>query len=134
MAEIGFGATLSVNDGSSNAQQAFLEVVTITPPSPKVSAQKTSNLSTPSKTDTFLPGFIDPGEASFEANYNKADFLRLVALVGASKTWIASSPDGTPMAHTFTGFVSDGPEVTYEGDTVVKTKWKVKVSGAVTVA
>lgn len=133
---IGFGASLSVNDGASNAQQDFANPVMISAPFGDVSAVDTWNMAASSRNATKIPGKADPGAASFEQLYSAADYNRLVALRATSKTWIVTAPtDGTTngqLTWTFDGFLSKC-ELSMETENLVKVKAEITISGDISV-
>jgi hypothetical protein len=151
MAVIGFTAALSVNDGSSNAQQEIDQVTMITLPSQDTAVVEASYLGMTDPYKEFLPGLTDSGVLGFECNYSKATYNRLVALVGKQKhttripasgtnvEWEITAPDedaggaGTAQTFTFNGILTK-LEVNVEVEAVMKIKAEVKVNGKITVA
>jgi hypothetical protein len=133
---IGFSATLTVNDGASNAQQAFVFPIHFDVPSGTVNKVDISYLGMSTRDRLFVPGLFDNGELSFETLYIEADYRRLVALKGIAKTWIITAPDdgtGTPPTWTFSGFVVKYP-TKFEMEAVPHLAVSVQISGAITVA
>lgn len=132
---IGFSATISVNDGVSNAQQVFAEPVSITVPFGEVSTVDASNMAMSSRRRVKIVGLTDPGELSFEGIYSKADYLRLVALQGNSHVWIITAPStgetGSGLTWTCTAFLTK-VEQTLELENLVKFKATAVISGDIT--
>src|SRR5205823_5508680 len=92
MAIIGFGASISVNDGISNAQLEFAEPIMIQTPFGEVSMIDASHMSMSNRFRLKIPGLTDPGNLSFEGNFTKADYIRLAALQGIEKVWVITAP------------------------------------------
>lgn len=132
---IGYTASISVNDGASNAQQEFAAPVMITPPFGDVAAVDVSSMSMTSRSRLKIPGLVDMGNVSFEGIFKKADYLRLVALKAVEKTWIVTAPDtgetGGALTWTFDAFVSK-VESSLENEGLVKFKAEAVISGDIT--
>jgi hypothetical protein len=133
---IGFSASISVNDGASNAQQIFAEPVMIQVPFGDVSAIDVSYMGQSSRSRLKIPGLIDMGNLSFEGIFKKADYLRLVALKAVLKTWILTAPDTgetspTGLTWTCSAFISK-VEMSLEFDGLVKFKAEATLSGDIT--
>ena len=133
---IGFAATISVNDGASNAQQVFAQPVMLQVPFGDVGAVDVSYMGMSSRSRLKIPGLVDMGAISFEGNFRKSDYLRLVALKAVPKTWIITAPDTGETAPggltwTCTAFLSK-VECSLELDGVVKFKAEATVSGDIT--
>ena len=147
---IGFTASLSVNDGSSNAQQAIPNVKMITLPTLDTAMIETTTLGSATPDKTFTPGLTDSGNLSFECLYTADTYSRLATLVGKLKhstripptgtdvTWLVTAPDedgagaGAAQTFTFNGCLTK-IETSMEIEAVMMIKGEVKVSGNVTV-
>jgi hypothetical protein len=132
---IGFSASISVNDGASNAQQGFAEPVMIQVPFGDVSIVDAAHMAMSSRRRVKIVGLTDPGELSFEGIFKKADYLRIVALQGVFKSWIITAPDtgesGGGLTWTCTAAVTKC-EMSMETEGLVKFKATAAVSGDIT--
>lgn len=133
---IGFTATLTVNDGTSSAQQAFSFPVNVSVPSGEVAKVDRSYLGMSTHDRLYIPGLFDNGQFEFELQYCKVDYNRLIALKGVSKVWIITFPDdgtGSPIAATINGFLVSYP-TKFEMEAIPHLACKVQISGAIVVA
>lgn len=132
---IGFSASISVNDGGSGAQQAFAEPVMISVPFGDVSTIDTSHMAMASRNRTKIAGLVDQGNISFEGIFKKSDYLRLVALKAATKTWVVTAPDtgetGGGLTWTCSAILTK-VEMSLETEGLVKFKAEAVVSGDIT--
>lgn len=132
---IGFRARLSVNDGASDAEQ-FFNNVKVTLPAREVGEFEDLTLYTSTKNRTFKPTLVDNGTVNFEAWFTKAEYARLVALLGVEgKTWKVYSPDEdgatatlTPGVYTLVGWLKSIGEVSFEKATEVKVPFAMRVN------
>ena len=123
-----YGVTLT-------AGTAVAEVISITPPQSKTSAIQTSNLSTTGQTHTFIAGWEDPGEMSFEVNMTAANYAAMNALANATPvietTFTIAIPAPISLSLAVKGFItSRGISTIAVGDDLIKASFTVKVSGA----
>lgn len=133
---IGFRARLSVNDGASNAEQFFTTAVKIGLPAREVGEYEDLTLHTATKNRSFKPTLVDNGTLNAEAYFSKAEYARLVALLGVEgKTWKLYSPDEdgatatlTPAVYTLAGFLKGVGEVTFEKPTEIKVPFTLRVN------
>jgi len=124
-----YGVTLTV--GSIVA-----EVISITPPQAKTSSIQTSNLTTANQIHTFIAGWEDPGEMSFEVNLTSANFGALNALAAArpvaESTFAIAIPAPISLGISVKGFItSRGVSSIAVGDDLIKASFTVKASGVV---
>jgi len=73
---IGFGSTLHVNDGASNAYVQVFNLNTFTPPSEKLNTVESKRLDTPGAVIVKVPTMFDPGECSAKLQFSQAGFAR----------------------------------------------------------
>jgi hypothetical protein len=123
-----YGVTLT-------AGTAVAEVISITPPQSKTSAIQTSNLSTTGQTHTFIAGWEDPGEMSFEVNLTAANLAAMNTLANASPvaetTFVIAIPAPITLSISVKGFItSRGISTIAVGDDLIKASFTIKVSGA----
>lgn len=123
-----YGVTLT-------AGSAIAEVISITPPQSKTSAIQTSNLSTSGQTHTFIAGWEDPGEMSFEVNLTSANLAAMNALANAAPvvetTFTIAIPAPISLSLAVKGFItSRGISSIAVGDDLIKASFTIKVSGA----
>jgi hypothetical protein len=138
--QVGYQWSITVNDGTSNAQQAFSTPRKVEVPAYDIASIKTTNLQTANNTHTYIPGSKEPGMVKFEIEYSSADYARLAALTTYSSgttlpVWIVTAPPGTTGSaqYTFSGFVTKYPVSVDGNDDLVIIKTEVKVSGVITV-
>ena len=120
-----YGVTLT-------AGTAVAEVISITPPVSKIGSIQTSNLTTANHAHTFIPGFEDGGEMTFEVNLTDANFTALNALAVARNVsaFVIAIPAPISLSITVNGFItSRGISSIAVGDDLVKATFTVKVSG-----
>lgn len=143
---IGFGAKLTVNDGASNAQAEFSNVLTFMIPKREFGEYETTLLNqlvsaAHSKDRTFNPTLRDNGLVQVEGFFTKAEYIRMVALHGVKgKTFVLTSPDAdgaaaiVAMVCTFDGWVKELGEVKFEFDKPVMASFGIRVSGPITIS
>jgi hypothetical protein len=102
--QFGDGTLLEVNDGASNAFAEIKILSDITPPGASVPKIERKRISAVGYKEQVASPRKDLGEAGF--TYEMTDVLqvRLVALLGVSKSYRITYPDGLRMA--FSGFLS----------------------------
>jgi hypothetical protein len=116
------------------------ETVSIQVPAVEVSSVEDTHLGVVNGFRTYTPGLKDSGTISIEANYSKALMTALDGLTGLVKTWRVTAPDedgagsGTAQTFVFAGFVQKRDATEFKPDEVVKIKFDIKVTGAVTIA
>lgn len=133
---LGFTATLTVGDGSASAQQAFKFPITIDVPSGTVGKVDVSYLGMSTRDRLFVSGLFDNGECAFEMLYDKADYLRLVALKAVTKTWVITFPDdttGSPPTFAIFGFLTKFP-MKFEMENVPHIACAIQISGPIVIA
>lgn len=138
---IGFRAKLSVNDGAGSppAQAEFTKAIKIMIPAREYGEYEEKVLTTPTKDRKFYPTLIDNGTCSCEGYFTKAEYTRLVALLGVQgKVWKVIPPDedgtGVQTAQTqiLDGWLKKVGEVTFEKDVEVKVAFDIRVNGITT--
>lgn len=92
MAIIGISGKLEYESGSGWAEVYNCKQVNF--PSFNVSSVDTSNLGCTDYAMTFIPGMVDSGTITFEAEYQAATYDALVALLRTVIGWRVSSPTG----------------------------------------
>lgn len=112
--------TISVADlGETPSFTEISQVLSVEGASVSVGEVETTNLSSPRK--TYRPGLSDPGDVSFEIQYDPQDAnhkdLKALAESPASKLWRITYPTSPKLTHhTFEGFLKEfspgagGPE------------------------
>jgi hypothetical protein len=68
-ASIGYGTFFHVSQNGGTTWTELAEVYDITPPTDEVDEIDATHMQSPNRTREFIPGLIDPGEASFEMNF-----------------------------------------------------------------
>lgn len=68
-ASIGYGSFFHISRDNEATWIELAEVMEITPPNDTVDEVDATHMQSPNRTREFIPGLIDPGEASFEQNF-----------------------------------------------------------------
>jgi len=122
--QTGYGVTLTA--GSEVA-----EVISITPPSSKITSIQKSNLNTDNQTHEYLAGWEDPGEISFQCNFTSAgwDALNALAVARSASNFVISLPAPNTKTITVNGFITSRQIDQITGDDLIKASFTVKASG-----
>jgi|LakMenE01Jun11ns_1017448.scaffolds.fasta_scaffold9955048_6 hypothetical protein len=120
----GYGVTLT-------AGSEIAEVISITPPSSKITAIQTTNLNTTNHTHTYQAGWEDPGEISFQCNFTTAGWnaINALAVARTESNFVLALPAPTALTITVTGFVTSRQIDSITGDDLIKASFTVKASG-----
>ncbi|WP_421505504.1 MULTISPECIES: phage tail tube protein [Brucella] len=68
-ASIGYGSFFDISRDNEASWITVGEIIDITPPNDTVDEIDATHMQSPNRTREFVPGLIDPGEASFEQNF-----------------------------------------------------------------
>lgn len=123
-----YGTTISVGG------TAIGEAISITPAQIKIGTIQTTNLADVGDTHahTFKAGLEDAGEASFEANFEKADFDALAGMAWdrAEVAVVVTIPAPNSATYTMQGIIS-GYSISSigVGDELIKCSFTVKITG-----
>jgi hypothetical protein len=120
-----YGVTLT-------AGSAVAEVISITPPQSKIGSIQVTNLSSPNQVHTFIAGYEDAGEMTFECNLTDANFaaLNAIAVARTESAFVIAIPAPISFSITVNGFItSRGISSIAVGDELIKCTFTVKVSG-----
>lgn len=120
-----YGVTLT-------AGSAVAEVISITPPQSKISSIQVTNLSSANQVHTFIAGFEDAGEMTFECNFTAAGFaaINTIAVARTASDFVIAIPAPNAFSVTVHGFItSRGISSIAVGDDLIKATFTVKVSG-----
>lgn len=122
--QTGYGVTLT-------AGTEVAEVLSITPPSSKITSIQTSNLSTDNQTHTFIAGWEDPGEMTFQCHFTTAgwDALNALAVARTASNFVIALPSPNTRSITISGFITSRQIDNIVGDEIIKATFTVKVSG-----
>lgn len=122
--QTGYGVTLTA--GSEVA-----EVISITPPASKITSIQKSNLTTANQTHTFMAGWEDPGEMTFQCNFTIAGWNALngLAVARAESAFVLTLPAPNTATITVNGFITSRQIDQIVGDDLIKATFTVKVSG-----
>lgn len=134
MAQLGFGTKIQVDDGASSAFVDLVEVTSITVPTGEDGRVEYSHLGQVGRGKLYLPGLKEPGEVTVEQNATEAELVRLNTIKAAAttKNWKVILPDGATF--TFAGFISKMEVAADAGESIIKNRLSVAISGDVTVA
>lgn len=104
MAYIGIGAKLEFENGSGWAEVLHCKSVNL--PDFNVASIETTHLGLTNYGKTFMPGMIDAGSISFEAEYTADTYADLQGLVRETLGWRISDPTGPSVVVTCDGFLT----------------------------
>lgn len=74
--QIGYGASVYINDGNGGAYQEIENIISITPPNPKVGKADITHLNSPAYWMESIPGLLDPGEVTVTCRYTDEEYER----------------------------------------------------------
>lgn len=138
-AKIGWGSSFAIGDGATPTETftPLAEVLNVTPPSDTVDIIDATHMASVNRTREYIPGLIDPGEASIEMNFvpGSAADLAIQALKGLSVTTnfqIIFAPGGSgAVTWTFAGFLT-GYEPAAPFDDKMTATVNIKVTSSYT--
>lgn len=127
-ASIGYGSQFHLSRDSEATWLPLGEVYDITPPNDTVDEVDATHMQSPNRTREFIPGLIDPGEASFEQNFipgSASDALiREIKGLGERVRCRITFPNG--VTWKFTGWVSGyEPAVPTDDKMTATVTWRV---------
>lgn len=127
-AGIGYGANFHISRDNEATWIEVGEVYDISPPNDEVDEIDATHMQSPNRTREFIPGLIDPGEASFEQNFvpgSAADVLiREIKGLGERVRCRITYPNG--VAWKFSGWVSGyEPAVPNDDKMTATVTWRV---------
>ena len=120
----GYGVTLS-------AASVVAEVISITPPSSKITSIQKTNLTTIDRTHTYLAGMEDPGEITFQCNFTSSGWsaLNSLAIAREESQFTINIPAPNVFTVTVKGFIISRQIDQITGDDLIKATFTVKASG-----
>ncbi len=105
LAEIGNGTTFAIESATPGAYTAIAEVFDITPPNETTDVIDASHMGSPDR--QFIKGMTDPGETSFEMNFNPGSASEALILAARAapdpKNYRITFPSGAQW--TFAGLL-----------------------------
>lgn len=127
-ASIGYGTQFHISEDSEATWTELAEVFDITPPNDTVDEVDATHMRSPDRTREFIPGLIDPGEASFEMNFipgSASDVkIRTLKVSGARVRCRITFPNG--VVWKFTGWISGYEPAVPTDDRMTSTvTWRV---------
>lgn len=127
-ASIGYGSFFHISEDNGSTWIELAEVYDITPPNDTVDEIDATHMQSPNRTREFIPGLIDPGEASFEMNFvpGSASDLKIAALkvAGARVKCRITFPNA--VTWVFSGWVSGyEPAVPTDDKMTATVTWRV---------
>ncbi|WP_406871623.1 phage tail tube protein [Aminobacter sp. P9b] len=127
-ASIGYGSFFHISEDNGATWIELAEVFDITPPNDTVDEIDATHMQSPNRTREFIPGLIDPGEASFEMNFvpGSASDLKVAALkvAGARVKCRITFPNS--VAWVFSGWISSyEPAVPTDDKMTATVTWRV---------
>jgi len=133
-----YGSQLQLGDGAvSEAFTAIAEITELTPPSETRDDIEVSNMSSANGTREFIPGWRDPGEVTFKANWlptntthDSTTGLRAVYNDNLNHNWKIILP-GSVLTISFAGHLS-ALETDLPLEEQAQISGTIKVSGAIT--
>jgi hypothetical protein len=126
-ASIGFGTTLSVNDGASGAQVEFTMLKDFNAPVEDYEFVEATYMNMPDRSRRYVAGLISPGDVSFTLLYTKTDYARCVLLQGTQKAYVATYPDDS--THEF-DMIMGKMELPVTADGIMEIKCTGRVIGS----
>ena len=108
MAKIGYGIQLWIgaSPAATTATIKFAEILSFTPPNLSVDEVETTSNDSPDHMREFIPGLIDPGEASFEFNFipgNAGETLIREMMIGREVRYMEIRYTQLSPVHVFGG-------------------------------
>lgn len=127
-ASIGYGSLFDISRDSEVSWLTMGEVFDITPPNDTVDEVDATHMQSPNRTREFIPGLIDPGEASFEMNFipgSPSDLLVAeIKTAGERVRCRITFPNG--VTWKFTGWVTGyEPAVPNDDKMTATVTWRV---------
>lgn len=136
-ASIGYGTFFHISEDLGATWTEMAEVYDITAPNDSVDEVDATHMQSPNRTREFIPGLIDPGEASFEMNFvpGSPSDLKIAALKTAGTRVRCRITFPNAVAWTFTGWVSGyEPAVPTDDRMTASVTWRVSGSTVATPA
>ena len=127
-ASIGYGSVFDISEDNGSTWTTLAEVFDITPPNDTVDEIDATHMQSPNRTREFIPGLIDPGEASFEMNFvpGSASDLKIASLKGAGTRVKCRITFPNSVSWTFSGWVSGyEPAVPTDDKMTATVTWRV---------
>lgn len=131
MADIGYGATITVTDGAADAATAIPNVVSITAPAVEQQMVDASSL-TSGRLRSYILGMEEGGTWSFVMRYTGTQLDRMNDLLGVSKTYVITFADSDTA--TCTSIVTKVASDITAPDAVQDIKVDLKLMSEVTYA
>lgn len=137
-AMIGYGSKFYIEsqDSPNDSPPTFIEmaeVFNITPPNAQVDDVDVTHNQSPNRTREFIPGLIDPGEASFEMNFipgsTSDQLMREMKIAGTQALMRIEFPNA--VTWDFLGSVK-GYEPTSQTEDKMTATVTIRVSGDIT--
>lgn len=127
-ASIGYGSFFHISRDNEATWIDLAEVFDITPPNDTVDEVDATHMQSPNRTREFIPGLIDPGEASFEMNFvpgSPSDLLIAeIKTAGERVRCRLTFPNG--VTWKFSGWVSSyEPAVPTDDKMTATVTWRV---------
>lgn len=127
-ASIGYGSLFDISRDSEATWIPVGEVYDITPPNDTVDEIDATHMQSPNRTREFIPGLIDPGEASFEQNFipGSASDVLIRELKGAGERVRCRITFPNGVTWKFSGWVSGyEPAVPTDDKMTATVTWRV---------
>lgn len=127
-ASIGYGTIFDISRDNEVSWITIGEVYDVTPPNDTVDEIDATHMLSPNRTREFIPGLIDPGEASFEQNFvpgSPSDLLiSEIKVAGERVRCRITFPNG--VTWKFSGWVSGyEPAVPTDDKMTATVTWRV---------
>lgn len=127
-ASIGYGSFFHISQDNGATWIDLAEVYDITPPNDTVDEVDATHMQSPNRTREFIPGLIDPGEASFEMNFvpGSASDLKIAEIKTAGERVKCRVTFPNAVTWTFSGWVSGyEPAVPTDDKMTATVTWRV---------
>lgn len=132
MPVIGLGAKLEVNDGVGDAFAEVADIVNLTVPDKEFGVVESKRLNqSADKTIRKIPTMANPGQFTFQYEFNTTKKSRLDLLLGIEKQWKVTlkSDAGGDWTRTVPGILTANKSDTVEPDAIQMVTCTVEVSG-----
>lgn len=134
MPVIGYGATISVNDGSGStgsASAAVVDIVSLTVPDVEVGVVESKRVNLTNRYIEKLAALKDPGQFSFVYEFSTGKKTRLDSLIGSSRVFVITLPTdaGSTWTRTTSGFIVSNKSDNVAADQIQTCTCTVQCTG-----
>lgn len=133
MARKAFGTSLKIGTGPGTV---LVSVTSVNGPKVKVDTVDTTTHDSATNDRTFISTLRDNGDVDVEAIFKSLTDIQVATTkIGVDDTdFVITWPFGTPVTCTFKGIITDFEFTGGDVDGMLKYSFKIKISGAITLA